>query len=97
MIAMRIWPSGAIAGIEDMIFTKRICIAHPGSPFGTWDDVWCFEKTVDVVTVLREWNYPEASEPEGWIRNPTTNRRRIDGDPNREYRNEDEKRRLLYS
>jgi hypothetical protein len=95
MLAMRIWPSGAIAGIESMIYTVRITIANPGTTFGTWDDMWCLEKTADILRALREWSYPQVSEPLGWIRNPTTNRRRIDGDPNQEYSNEDEKRRLL--
>jgi hypothetical protein len=78
-----------------MIYTVRICIAYPGATLGTWDDVWCFDKTADIMKVLRKWDYPQVSEPEGWIRNPTTNRRRIDGDPNLEYRNEEEKRKLL--
>jgi hypothetical protein len=32
-----------------------------------------------------EWNPEETKEPEGWFRNGKTGRRRVDGDPAKEY------------
>jgi hypothetical protein len=97
MIATRVFPDRAMAGIESLIYTNRICVAHAGTIFGVWDDMWCFDKEVDVVNVLRSWEYPRVSEPEGWHRHPPSNRRRFNGDPALEYRNEEEKQRLLAS
>lgn len=34
---------------------------------------------------LNDWQPETEPEPTGWFRNPTTGRRRTDGDPAREY------------
>ena len=94
-LAARIWSNGTIACVEEMIYTRRIVIAYPETPFGCWNDVWCFDKAKDIINALREWDYPTVPEPDGWHRHPMSNRRRIDGDLDREYKNEDEKRRLI--
>lgn len=98
MLAARIWQNGALASIESMIYTNRICVANPGTTFGCWDDMWCFDRDLDMPSLLKifqDWNYPETPEPLGWIRHPPTDRRRINGDPALEYRNFEEKLALL--
>lgn len=85
MIASRLFADGTLIGIEPQLHTNRICIAYKGTEPRCWDDIWCYEKDIDVIAVIREWKYPEVAEPEGWHRNPTTGRRRPNGDASEEY------------
>ena len=84
-IASRSFPDGTFIGVEAMIFTNRLCIAYAGTIFGCWDDVWCFDKNINIVEIMTNWNPYEQKEPMGWNRHPPTGRRRIDGDPSQEY------------
>jgi hypothetical protein len=37
------------------------------------------------VAALENWDYPNQSEPDGWMRHPDSGRRRPNGDPTKEY------------
>jgi hypothetical protein len=64
----------------------------------TWDDLsvgrgWCyaqrdqpfFEHLLRVIAAAITWDGAEDTEPEGWIKEVGTGRRRPDGDASREY------------
>jgi hypothetical protein len=50
-----------------------------------FNDKWEYKSTAQAIAALAQWD--GTGEPEGWIRNPKTGRRRPDGDKSREYVN----------
>jgi hypothetical protein len=78
----RVLPDGRFAWIHRLMFTHAICVASLES-FGVgYDDRWCFTEEHLAKFALEHW---DGDEPEGWIRNPRTGRRRPGGDKSREY------------
>lgn len=55
-----------------------------GDRYGV-DDAWCYETIALALAAFVTWDPDLAEEPKGWIRHPTTGRRRPDGDATREY------------
>ncbi len=52
------------------------------------EDQWCYETYAGAIAALTVWNpSDESPEPEGWMRHPTSGRRRPDGDKTKEYIN----------
>jgi len=47
------------------------------------DDGWWYDSPEAAVAALNIWN--GVGEPEGWMRNPKTGRRRPNGDKSKEY------------
>lgn len=85
ILAQRYFADGTVLSVEEMIFTRQICLRMPQTNPMCCDDLWCFEKTLDIIEILKNWNYPEDKEPMGWHRHPPSDRRRVKGDPNMEY------------
>lgn len=81
-LAFRVLPDGRIAWIHQLMFTHAICVSSPEAITVGYEDRWCFTEKHIAEHALANW---EGTEPEGWIRNPRTGRRRPDGDKSREY------------
>lgn len=84
-LACRYFQDGTVIRAEPMIFTNRLCLSFAQTNERCYDDIWCFEKDLDIIEILKTWNYPEDREPLGWHRHPMSDRRRVKGDPNMEY------------
>lgn len=71
--------------IYPMMFTFKLVIGEIGKD--TYEDGWCYrrESVEDAIAVhyaMHAWNPETEPEPVGWIRHPTSGRRRFpDGDP----------------
>lgn len=77
-------PDGRIAWIHQLMFTHAILVASPEAMGVGYEDRWCFTDKLKAQWALEEWTHGGV-EPEGWIRNPRTGRRRPDGDKSKEY------------
>jgi hypothetical protein len=74
---------GRSVWLQRKMFTWAIVIGPTDAD--CYDDHWCFETRDRAVKALAEWNPMINPEPDGWIRNPRTGRRRPDGDASKEY------------
>jgi hypothetical protein len=80
-----IFPDGQDACITKLRFTYAILA---GIDRWGYERRWCYESYADALRALAEWTTRDGEdEPGGWHRDPTTGRRRPDGDPAREYVN----------
>ncbi len=82
-VIYKVLPNGKIAWVHPLLFTYAILVASADSVSCEYEDRWCFTDKGLAVAALEHWS--TESEPEGWIRNPRTGRRRPDGDESREY------------
>jgi hypothetical protein len=64
-----------------MIYTTRVCIG--ADEFG-YSRAWCYPDHDRALVAAEQWN-GEGDPPDGWIKEVGTERRRVNGDPNREY------------
>lgn len=64
-----------------MMYTTRVCI---GRDTATYDRAWCYTDHDLALAAAEQWN-GEGDPPDGWIKEVGTERRRVDGDPEREY------------
>lgn len=72
---------GHYIGVTRMIFTMRVWV---GDATGIWR-AYCYPWTPEgAIAAARHWD-GEGDPPDGWIKEVGTERRRIDGDPAREY------------
>jgi hypothetical protein len=69
-----------------MLFTTLLSLSEDGER-GRWSymNAWCFEDRSIAVREFLFWEPSITAEPNGWTRQPTTGRRRPDGDPLRKY------------
>lgn len=80
-----VFPNGQDACITKLTFTYAILA---GIERWGYDRRWCYETYTDALRGLVEWSMRNGEgEPTGWHRDPTTGRRRPDGDPSKEYVN----------
>lgn len=78
----RILPDGRQAEVIPMTYGKaRLCVGPADD--AVYDDGWCYVSPTAAVLALRIWT--GAGEPVGWMRHPTSGRRRPGGDPTVEY------------
>jgi hypothetical protein len=79
-IAFRDLGDGRGVWIYPMLYTFKIAIGPIGS-LG-YDDDWCYKDLESVVAAFALWEPSTEPEPSGWVRHPSTGRRRFpDGDP----------------
>jgi hypothetical protein len=65
--------------------TALVCVSKSQDADG-WDQGWQYADILKVVIELVDWaTRGFEGEPNGWIREPTTGRRRPDGDASKEY------------
>lgn len=84
----RITPDGRLIGVLPLLFGRaRLGIGRLDDD--GFDDVWDFPARGRAIVEADTWNPETEPEPSGWDRHPKTGRRRVDGNPAREYR-EDE-------
>lgn len=83
-VSEKAFPDGHVAQVWPMTFGKGRIALMPHA--GSWDviNAWCYESLVEAVIALNNWDDPDK-EPEGWMRNPQTGRRRPGGDASKEY------------
>lgn len=71
--------------VYEMLFTLRLCVGPVGEGY---ERAWCYEPSPKYgVTALEAaivWD-GEGDPPDGWIKEVGTERRRVDGDPAREF------------
>jgi hypothetical protein len=65
--------NGRYACLMQLLFTTAIITGRWGD-LDSYDDRWCFETIPEAVNALDRWD--GTGEPQGWIRNPRTGRRR---------------------
>lgn len=77
-------PGGYVVWLVNRIFTYALVVGPDGQQ--AFDKHWCYETASDAMIAALKWDgrHPET-EPDGWIRDPYTGRRRPGGDPAREY------------
>lgn len=73
---------GRVIVVYQMFYNARICIGPANEP--TYDDAWCYPDQATALKAAAEWD-GEGDPPVGWIKQVGTGRRRVDGDPSREY------------
>lgn len=79
-------PDGREANVLPLFFGKfQASVGEPGDEW--YERTWHYDSLPAAVAALTEWaeNYAEMNEPTGWFREPSTGRRRPDGDPGREH------------
>jgi hypothetical protein len=75
-----------IVWVVPMMFSVAIIVGK-ADRLG-YENRWCYHTAQQAFTAAEEWtgDYPDT-EPRGWYRQPSTGRRRVDGDPAKEYIN----------
>jgi hypothetical protein len=68
--------------VYPMIYTDRICIGVSGE--GTYERAWCYPKGGLAATAAEKWD-GEGDPPDGWVKEVGIERRRVDGDPAKEF------------
>jgi hypothetical protein len=73
-------PDGRTVSVWRMLYTDRLCIG-----FGElgYDRAWCYPHGL-AVPAAEEWD-GDGDPPDGWVKEVGTERRRIDGDPAKEF------------
>lgn len=82
-VAWRALEDGEYLGVLPMTFGKgRLCagLTHSG-----YEEGWCYESLLDAIAEMHRWTPGQEAEPSGWMRHPTSGRRRPDGDASKEY------------
>lgn len=75
----REFPNGRDACISRLLFTHAIIADLTGMYYG---DRWCYSTYAQALAALAAWD--GEGEPSGWMRHPTSGRRRENGDPAKE-------------
>jgi hypothetical protein len=65
---------GWLIVVIKQIYNYRVAVSKRDLRF--YDDMWCYEHIVDACLAICLWDPMIMPEPEGWIRNPYTGRRR---------------------
>lgn len=86
-VQFKVLPDGRIAWIARLLFTWAILVAGMEEAEIGYEDRWCFTSETGAEAALEAWSGEKGTEPEGWIRNPKTGRRRPLGDKAGEYVN----------
>jgi hypothetical protein len=69
--------------VYPMLFGKaNVCISYRGST--GIEDAWCYPTLHTAIAAAEAWD-GNGDPPNGWTRNPSTGRRRDNGDPSTEY------------
>lgn len=87
MIVSILMDDGRVIDVKPQFYNTLVCISA-SMMTGAWDNGWEYEDTMPAIVAAVVWAADGArpgTEPAGWIRNPTTGRRRPNGDPAREY------------
>lgn len=66
--------------VYEMIFTTRVGIGDETSI----ERAWCYQNRERALEAVRTWD-GNGDPPDGWIKEVGTERRRVNGDPAREY------------
>lgn len=74
--------NGMYAGIKPLLFHWTLITGEVGDKWG-YTDRWCYADQFAASIALQNWK--GEGEPKGWHRHPSSGRRRIDGNPEREY------------
>ena len=79
-VAFRKLGDGRAIWIYPMMYTFKLCIGPLGSPW--FDDGWCYKDLPSAHAAFDAWDPNVQPEPTGWVRHPSTGRRRIpDNEP----------------
>lgn len=82
----RTLPDGQLAGVGPQLFGAAHIVRAPAKDWndeGAWAEQWMYSSVPGALTAFAEWE--GTGEPEHWIRHKPSNRRRIDGDPEKEF------------
>jgi hypothetical protein len=83
-LAERLLPnSGGEVCVYPLLFgAARLTFGRDPECIG-YDDCWDYSDRVAAISAMQRWD--GVGEPEGWMRHPSSGRRRPDGDPSREF------------
>lgn len=81
---VRVFADGRIAWIHRLLYTWAILVVEAEDLSLGHDDRWCYTSPQLAEKALAEWDGPE---PLGWIRHPSSGRRRENGETAKEYIN----------
>lgn len=76
-------PSGIELAVVPQIFNAKITKGVAGMPW--YDEEWTYEIVADAIAALSAWDTVRQAEPGGWHRHKPSNRRRTNGNPEKEY------------
>ena len=76
-------PDGRVLFLSPMSYGNVRLHMSPPEHTIFFDDEWCYHDHDAAWRAVLGWD--GTGEPDGWIRNPTTGRRRPDGDASKEY------------
>lgn len=79
----KLFADGRLACIQPFIFTAGIITLDPRTYEQEYDERYCYHSIAEAKTALAAWK--GTGEPNGWHRHLPSNRRRMDGDPAKEY------------
>lgn len=79
----RVLPDGRVICLIPRMFGAIDLTLQPHIESVGPEQVWTYESQADALGAALTWDGSEG-EPMGWIRHRPSNRRREDGDPNRE-------------
>ncbi len=74
---------GRVLYVYPLTFGRARLGISPNAESGVFDDVWDYDDMEAAVAAMHEWD--GQGDPEGWMRHPSTGRRRPDGDASKEY------------
>jgi hypothetical protein len=83
-VRFREFGDGWFMAVVPFMFTAGLIVGRMDNG-GNYENRWCYENLEAAYAAFDAWD--GQGEPMGWHRHPMTGRRRIDGDPAREYIN----------
>lgn len=76
-------PDARYVAVVPYLYTWGLIVGRCVHATRFFDDRWCYHDVAAAVAAAHVWD--GTGEPEGWHRHPMSGRRRVDGDPTREY------------
>lgn len=74
--------NGWAVAVLRMAFSDRVVLGRIEDHFG-YEDAWCYPDRALALHAAQTWN-GRGDPPDGWIKQISTGRCRVDGDPKRE-------------
>lgn len=73
---------GWVISVHRYTYSDRVCLGRIEHPYG-YEDGWCYPDRALAMRAAFEWD-GKGDPPDGWVKQLSTDRCRVDGDPARE-------------
>jgi hypothetical protein len=80
--ARKTFADGRVADVMPLLFGAQVGVSRSTEAI-SFDDVWHYDTVAEAIEAMEAWD--GTGEPQGWVRNPKTGRRRPCGFANLEY------------